>query len=508
MISEQQYKELCEACDKILLLPDTKIERVAIPWLHVIREHPIILSRYNDLFLLEKSVKKMFDRIIFFLKREALKYREFLRSIKSNGQPWFTKDEFPEKVDYLFISHLLNSDQYSQKEDFYYGSIPQDLINNNRTVAIASLCHFRNQDSTFNEKFVKSSVPRLFFSGLLNLKNEIAIRKRLKIESLKLKRLAKKEQTSFYKSVLLGASKEASSIGAQASLRLEYQIHILITRLKPKVLVVPYEGHAYERIAFAAAREFFPNIKCVSYQITGIFRMSHAIRRTLSLQYNPDVIMTAGSDGKQELEKILFFKNIPISILGSIRGIIESIGVVTTKIPKGDSACLVIPEGFNSECVHLFKFSLVCALQRPDITFIWRLHPSLSFEELKIIIQELNNLPKNIILSKGSIEKDIGLCDWVLYRGSTAIYKAISEGLRPLYLKLPNEISIDPLHKMNEWRTIINYPIDLISCISNDIKNNLKYHKENLNMAKAICENQFAKLNVEVLNNLIIKRTE
>ena len=147
-------------------------------------------------------------------------------------------------------------------------------------------------------------------------------------------------------------------------------------------------------------------------------------------------------------------------------------------------------------------------MQRPDITFIWRLHPSLSFEELKIIIQELNNLPKNIILSKGSIEKDIGLCDWVLYRGSTAIYKAISEGLRPLYLKLPNEISIDPLHKMNEWRTIINYPIDLISCISNDIKNNLKYHKENLNMAKAICENQFAKLNVEVLNNLIIKRTE
>ncbi len=508
MISKKQYIELCEACNKILLLPDAKNERVSIPWLHVIREHPIVLKRYNYLFLPKRSLKNIFSQINFFLKREALWYREIFRAINNNGNPWLTKDEIPKKVDYLFISHLLNSNQYAQKEDFYFGSMPNDLINNNRSVAIASICHFSNQYSTFNEKFVKSSVPRLFFSSSLNLKSEIAIRKRLKKESIKLKRLAQKEQRSLYKSILIGASKEALSAGSQATLRLEQQIYALISRTRPKVIVLPYEGHAFERIAFAAAREVSLNIKCVSYQTTGVFRLSNAIRRKLSVQYNPDIILTAGLDGKQELEKLVSFKNIPISILGSTRGVVENSGVPLTKRLNGSSTCLVIPEGFNSECTYLFKFSLACAQQRPDITFIWRLHPSLTFEKLRTIIKDLNNLPHNIILSSDSIENDIGRCAWVLYRGSTAIYKAISEGLRPLYLKLPNEISIDPLYKMKKWRIIINSPVDLISCISDDIKNNYKYHKANLKMAKSVCENQFAKLNVEVLNNVIIKESK
>ena len=508
MINKKQYIDLCEACNKILLLPDTKNERVAIPWLHVIREHPIILSRYNDLFLSEKSLKKIIGRIKSFLKRKVFWYKEIYRSIKSNGQPWYTKGKLPENVDYLFVSHLLNPNQFSQKEDFYFGSMPNYLINNNRSAAIASICHFSNHYSRFNEKFVKSIVPRLFFSSHLNLKSEIAIRKRLKKESIKLNKLSQKEQRSLYKSILIGASKEALSTGSQATLRFEYQIYALIRRLRPKVIVLPYEGHAFERIAFAAAREVSPNIKCVSYQITGVFCMSNAIRRTLSSQYNPDIILTAGLDGKQELEKLVLFKNIPISILGSTRGIVEYDRISITKKQKASYACLVIPEGFNSECIHLFKFSLGCAKQRPDITFIWRLHPSLSFDKLRTIIKDLNNLPHNVILSTESLEKDIGRCAWVLYRGSTAIYKAISEGLRPLYLKLPNELSIDPLYKMKKWKIIINSPVELISCISDDIENNFKYFKANLKMAKATCENQFAKLNMEVLNNVITKRTK
>tara|TARA_B100000795_G_scaffold164042_1_gene123391 strand:+ start:5764 stop:7290 length:1527 start_codon:yes stop_codon:yes gene_type:complete len=506
MIDKNQYIELCEACNKILLLPNTQNARVAIPWLHVIREHPIILARYRDLFLPERSMKKTFSQIKFVVRCKVLWCRAIYRAINCNGQLWFTKDKLPENVDYLFISHLLNSNQYSQKEDFYFGSMPNDLIKNNRSVAVASICHFSIRHSIFNKKFVKSRVPRLFLSSSLNLKSEIAIRKRLKKEANKLKRLAQKEQRSLYKSILRGASKEALSTGAQATLRFEHQIHALITRLRPKVIVLPYEGHAFERIAFAAAREVSLNIKCISYQITGVFRMSNAIRRTLSAQYNPDIILTAGLDGKQELEKSVLFKNIPISVLGSTRGIVEHNGMPITKRLKGSPVCLVIPEGFESECIHLFKFSLACALQRQDITFIWRLHPSLSFEKLGTIIQELNNLPHNIILSSDSIEKDIGRCAWVLYRGSTAIYKAISEGLRPLYLKLPNEISIDPLYKMQKWRMVINSPVELLSCISDDIGNNFKHHKSNLKMAKAICENQFAKLNIEALSNVVIKR--
>ena len=42
-MSAGQYLALCEACDRVLLAPDATIERVAVPWLHVIREHPVFL---------------------------------------------------------------------------------------------------------------------------------------------------------------------------------------------------------------------------------------------------------------------------------------------------------------------------------------------------------------------------------------------------------------------------------------------------------------------------------
>ena len=39
-ITEPQYVELCKACNQILQAQDFTAERVAISWLHVIREHP------------------------------------------------------------------------------------------------------------------------------------------------------------------------------------------------------------------------------------------------------------------------------------------------------------------------------------------------------------------------------------------------------------------------------------------------------------------------------------
>jgi hypothetical protein len=47
-LSAGQYLSLCEACDRVLLGSDATIERVAVPWLHVIREHSVFLQNYAD----------------------------------------------------------------------------------------------------------------------------------------------------------------------------------------------------------------------------------------------------------------------------------------------------------------------------------------------------------------------------------------------------------------------------------------------------------------------------
>ncbi|MDC0478438.1 hypothetical protein OAN39_05395 [Flavobacteriaceae bacterium] len=503
MITEKQYTKLCEVSNEVLNSSDSKIERVAIPWLHIIREHPIVLAKYETLFVLKKGIGYTLKKIKENFFNRLQWWKQIYRSIRSDGQPWFGENDLSVEIDYLFISHLLNPNQFSKVEDFYYSNIPNDLINKDKSVVVASISHFSNHKAFFIKNFVKSTVPRLFFSGTLGIKKEFAIRKRLKNESSKLRVLAKNEKQTLKKRIFQESSKQVLEQGTQRTLRLEHQIKVLVSRLKPKVIIVPYEGHAFERIVFASARSVSANIKCISFQHTGVFRLSNAIRQTLSMQYNPDLILTSGIDSKLDLEKTPSLKNIPVSILGSTRGVIESIGISEEKSLKSINACLVIPEGFNSECMNLFEFSLMCAKQRPDITFVWRLHPSITFENLKKINKNFKFLPQNIILSSDSIEHDINRCSWVLYRGTTAIYKAISGGLRPFYLSIPDEISIDPLYKLKTWRIIVNTPIDIFNYINKDLNSNFKDHLDNFEMSQAVCKKQFSSINIKVLTNLV-----
>ena len=50
IIDLEKYKEICKVCDEILLSPEANEVTVAIPILHVIREHPVFLKQYENLF--------------------------------------------------------------------------------------------------------------------------------------------------------------------------------------------------------------------------------------------------------------------------------------------------------------------------------------------------------------------------------------------------------------------------------------------------------------------------
>mgnify|MGYP000108694832 CR=1 FL=1 len=50
LIDLEKYKKICKVCDEILLSPDANEVTVAIPILHVIREHPVFLKQYQSVF--------------------------------------------------------------------------------------------------------------------------------------------------------------------------------------------------------------------------------------------------------------------------------------------------------------------------------------------------------------------------------------------------------------------------------------------------------------------------
>ena len=137
---------------------------------------------------------------------------------------------------------------------------------------------------------------------------------------------------------------------------------------------------------------------------------------------------------------------IPVHLLGSSKS------YDTDEVKNGEpvlKTCLVIPEGLPCECNLLFNFSIDCAIENPEITFIFRLHPVISFESLVKINPKISSLPANVVLSKKTFHEDVCDSQFAIYRGSTAIIEAALRDVRPIYLDCNESMTIDPLYELN-----------------------------------------------------------
>ena len=93
--------------------------------------------------------------------------------------------------------------------------------------------------------------------------------------------------------------------------------------------------------------------------------------------------------------------------------------------------------------------------------FIIRFHPITKIKQLYKECPELKRDLPNLKLSKDSLENDLKLSDFAIYRGTTTIIRAIQNELIPLYYRRINEISIDPLIDFKKERTHLDSTEDL-----------------------------------------------
>lgn len=506
-MKEDQYRSLCEACDRALLAPDTSLARIAIPWLHVVRDHPEMLTQYADLIRPIEGLGGYLKYLAKSVRSRLRWYRQIFRAIRSDGSIWFG-EKLPHGIDVLVISHLLNSSQAGQADDFYFDTLPKELVNRGNSVLIALIDHTVKSDTTLVNKWKGNAIPRVILSRTLDLMTEISLRNSLKQEAQQLKKLAATESDPLLNRVVLHAAKEALSGGSQDNLRLAKQISVLTAELKPKAIMITHEGHAFERVAFAAARSTIPTVNCIGYQHSVLFPLQHAIRRNLASEYNPDQILTAGTVSKKQLETEPDLMRTPISVLGSNRGARASeITPAVEKLSPNSRACLVLPEGIESECHLLFEFSLDCARACPDVQFIWRLHPIVSFAALSAKNRKLRRLPPNVMVSKGTFKEALDQSRWVLYRGTSAVIQAVLAGLRPIYVESEHELPIDPLSELESWR----WKVTLVNDFTRLIREEQQLHENSsekllgkscLRSAQEYCASLFTPFDYNILSKI------
>ena len=92
------YKRIYKFCDKILLSRGSNIYTHSITALHVLKEHPALLSYYirNTKFEKNKDIS-FIKKIYFFLKNIFLEKKNFQTKLKIN-----------KKCDILLLSSLIN----------------------------------------------------------------------------------------------------------------------------------------------------------------------------------------------------------------------------------------------------------------------------------------------------------------------------------------------------------------------------------------------------------------
>ena len=104
-LTEEQYKTLCATCDSVLVADGATFERIAIPWLHVMREHPVFLRQYEDLFIPKPPLRRLFDYSRRVVVNVALWFRLAWRVVRSSGKLWHGDLPKCASVDVVFVSH-------------------------------------------------------------------------------------------------------------------------------------------------------------------------------------------------------------------------------------------------------------------------------------------------------------------------------------------------------------------------------------------------------------------
>lgn len=497
-MDQKEYERLTKACDFVLDKFSSNYAIMAIPWLHVLNGHPNSLYKYQHVFAkrsILSAAKVLLYNISYILYKLSGSFFEF-RISKIKDQP-------SRQTDILFISHFVNVKVQKNSPDFYYGELPAHLEKSKgiRT-AIGMIDHTpKNKTGAERAKIEEDELWKFLFPKTLSFGKEISLIIQCISSFYHLLKAYYSEKGFDKKAILREAVFQSISPETFKELRIYKNVQFLIEHLKPAVLIITWEGWAWERLSIHAAKFGNPEIKCLGYQHTVLYASSHSVKKSLGQLYDPDMIFTIGNVTAGILRSANEFTHTSIISYGSQRLVKrpkEQINKIRT------INCLVAPEGIESECLLLFTFAIESAKKMPDVNFIFRTHPVLPFTMLSEKNTSLASLPSNCVVSDlKDINADFERCNFILYRGSSVALYAVLNGLRPVYYSLPAELSIDPLYLLDNWRLTVKDTEDFEKVIQADTVLQDAEKQKQYSSARSFCKDYVSVPDEAVLYDFI-----
>ncbi len=521
-MTEEQYYCIAHACDNLLRRSDAPLEWIAIPWLHILNEHPVYLADYTDLILNADlggppsplpSLNSMSKRGRASASRFASLAKTLFRSATfatwrkespniNGGGPCVASASL--SADVIILSWLVNVNHLDWIDDFYFGNLQSLLAER----GMSSLLVLRNQTGIPASSLLKraqrdGACSRMLLPDVTRLTEELGFIRRCLRARCQLRQAELEASSLLDRQVARKARGLVVSSAVVGNLRLHEQIVALCHQFKPSVVMTLYEGQAWERCVWHAVRSSgFPSL-CVGYQHTILRKHSHAVKRSLGSDkcYNPDLILTVGDVTRGILEASRELRDLRLLSFGTHR---RNANIATDEIQNLSPTFLVLPEGIESECIFLFDFALKCARSLPSAHFIFRTHPVLPFERIVSKLKEFRPPPANIeVSSNAQIDDDFARAGYILYRGSSAVIYSVLFGLKPFYICRPGEMTIDPLEGLSEWREYASSVEDLQEKYMSHRTQKDGHNTEEWRRARAFCERYMQPLKENVIGEII-----
>lgn len=463
-LTEEEYQRVCQTCDELLKSGGYSLARISVGWLHPIRLHPTFSVEYHNLFrpwgifilgLTPILLKSVIQLGIFFFKSLG-----HLRLLGAESK----------KVDCLIISHLTNASQLAKGNyDAYCGEVAAALQRAEITSDTLFIDHIQATKCTGEKTGAMHNLvpaPIGFCESLWVINTQL-------LEFCRVILLFQTTNSTLKNKAILKAAVKCLSSSTRFNLVLAINIKNYLAHTSIKAIVTTFEGHSWERVVYHVAKKYDAKILCFGYQHAFIFSNQHGAMRRLTSANDPDYILASGEISRNRLFQNGDWSKKEILLIGRSIGNYDEVQIDISR----DKVCLVIPEGIESECEILFRYSLNCAKAFPDVEFIWRLHPIINFSDLRKRYSFLSNLPKNITLSHVDLAVDASRARWALYRGSMAVIESSLKGAGPIFLKKSDsDFMLDPLEDLVGQRAVVSTEADFGAVLQSDFpsENNMK----------------------------------
>ena len=433
-----EFSKLCKYCDNIILSDINSELTLSYSKLHVIKNHP----EFNNEYFLEKSIKKKskYVKTNFFFG--ILRY---VKSFFNEDKNFYFKSKKEKKIQCLVISSLINLRHLNHDEDFYYGSLLQQLKKKNIELKLI----LRNDTNLSSKKvYKKLKKNKIILSKRTLIIYEIyfiilAFCTYLKFNLFVKKFNYKKKKINFF---------SLRSFGYIVSnLRQSLQIEKLVKIFKPRFLIITFEGHAWERLVIKRLKKF-ENIKIFAYQFSAVTKNHHSLFRSINTDLDPDCILTTGNNTYNMFSKKY---NCPIKIIGSKKSLKRNLNInFRRNMKKTKNSILILPEAYISESRSLLNFCIKISEIYKHYKFYLRLHPMIHFDQIDVDIKKYNNIE----VSNVSLEEDFKRTSVFIYRGSASAIEASAYGLIPIYYGPYNFANVNPLFQVLSRKSYITDP--------------------------------------------------